>query len=83
MPDEFDVGAPTIRVNVYESGQLIAQVACESADDAADAVNTWEAREGVECVVEDLSVTHGPDDVLTPEPEDAAQDDDRPRDTSD
>jgi hypothetical protein len=30
----------------------------------------------VECVVEDLAVRHGPDDVLSPEPEDAFDEDD-------
>ena len=71
MTGEFDVGAPTLQVNVYEAGRLVTQVACESPEEAANVVAEWEEREGVECEVEDLSVHHGPDDVLAPEPEDA------------
>ena len=67
----FDTGAPALQVNVYEEGRLVTQVACESAEDAAEVVAQYEAREGVECEVEDLSVHHGPEDVLAPEPEDA------------
>jgi hypothetical protein len=70
MAGEFDVGTPTLQVNVYEAGELIAQVACESAQEAAEAVAEWEEREGVECEVEDLAVHHEPTDVLSPEPED-------------
>jgi hypothetical protein len=70
MTGEFDVGAPTLQVSVYEEGELIAQVACESAQEAAEVVAEWEEREGVECEVEDLAGQHEPTDVLTPEPED-------------
>ena len=80
MTGDFDIGAPTLQVKVYESGRLIAQIACESAEEAAELVSEWEAREGVNCEVEDLAVNHGPDDVLAPEPEDAL-DDDEYRDT--
>lgn len=76
MPDEFDVGAPTLQVNVYEAGQLITQVAVESAEEAAEVAAQWEARAGIETEVEDLAVHHGPDDVLAPEPEDVFEDDD-------
>ena len=76
MAGEFDVGAPTLQVNVYEGGRLITQIPCESAEEAADVVAQWEAQEGVECEVEDLAVHHVPDDVLTPEPEDAFDEDD-------
>jgi hypothetical protein len=70
MAGEFDVGTPTLQVNVYEDGRLIAQVACESATEAADVAAEYEERDGVQCEVEDLAVHHGPDDVLAPEPED-------------
>lgn len=70
MTGEFDVGTPTLQVNVYEGGVLIAQVPCESAEEAADIVAEFEEREGVRCEVEDLAVEHGPDDVLAVEPED-------------
>jgi hypothetical protein len=67
---EFDSGAPALQVTVYESGRLITRIACESAQEAADLVDEWEAREGVKCEVEDMAVHHEPDDVLAPEPED-------------
>lgn len=71
MAGEFDVGTPTLQVNVYEEGELIAQIACESAAEAADVAAEWEERDGVQCDIEDLAVHHGPDDVLAPEPEDS------------
>jgi diaminopimelate epimerase len=70
MTGEFDVGAPTLRVAVYERGELRAQVACETAQEAAEVVAEWEEHDGVECEVEDLAGHHLPTDVLTPEPED-------------
>jgi hypothetical protein len=42
MVGEFDVGTPTLKVNVYEHGELIAEVACESAAEAADVAAEWE-----------------------------------------
>ena len=83
MNTEFDVGSPAMQVTVFENGVVVAQVACESAQDAADAVAEWESRDGFECVVEDLSVTHGPDDVLAPEPEDVMAEEDDYRDEPD
>jgi len=70
MAGEFDVGTPTLQVNVYEDGQLIAQLACESAAEAAEVAAEWEERDNVRCEIDDLGVHHGPDDVLAPEPED-------------
>ena len=32
MTDDFDIGAPTLLVNVYEAGRLLTRVPCESAD---------------------------------------------------
>ena len=58
MEDGFDIGAPTLQVRVYESGRLIMQIPCESADEAAAAVSEWEARDRVECEVEDLAGRH-------------------------
>jgi hypothetical protein len=34
MAGEFDVGAPTLQVNVYEGGRLITQIPSESAEEA-------------------------------------------------
>jgi hypothetical protein len=83
MTGEFDIGTPTLLVNVYEAGRLITRVACESADDAAGVVTEWEALGGIECEVEDLGTRHQPDDVLAPEPEDALWEDDRDPDFGD
>jgi hypothetical protein len=79
MADEFDIGAPTLVVNVYEGGKLITRVQCETADEAAGVVTEWEATDGVECEIEDLATRHRPEDVLAPEPEDAFEDDERDR----
>ena len=80
MANAFDTGAPTLQVNVYEGERLVTRVACESPEEAAGIVAEWEAREGMQCIVEDLAVRHGADDVLAPEPEDAFEiDEDRAR----
>jgi len=71
MTGEFDAGTPTLQVHIYERGQLIAQVPCESTEEAAGIVRAWEERDGIECEIEDLAVRHGADDVLAPEPEDS------------
>ena len=71
MPGEFDVGAPTLQVKVYEDGELVERVPCESMQEAAAIVADREERIGVECVIEDLAVRHEPTDVLAPEPEDS------------
>jgi hypothetical protein len=68
---EYDVETPTVEVRVYERGTLVERILCESLDDAADIVATWEEREGFTCEVEDLAEHHAPNDVLAPEPEDA------------
>jgi len=70
MAGEFDTGTPTLQVNVYQDGALVAQVACESADEAAAVASAWEERDGFRCDVEDLATRHQPTDVLAPEPED-------------
>ncbi len=43
-------------VKVYERGALVAEIPCESADDAADVVAQWEDVEGVKCELIDLAV---------------------------
>jgi hypothetical protein len=83
MPGEFDVGTPTLLVNVYEAGRLITRVPCESAGDAAGVVSEWEGLDGIECEIEDLGTRHRPEDVLAPEPEDAFVDDERDPDYGD
>ena len=76
MTDDFDIGAPTLLVNVYEAGRLITQVPCESADEAAGVCAEWEALDGIKCEVEDVGTHHQPEDVLAPEPEDGLEADD-------
>ena len=78
MTGEYDIETPTLRVNVYRHRQLVAQVLCESADDAADVVAHWEDAEGIggiEFEVEDLGARHEPSDVLAAEPEDTVVED--------
>jgi len=70
MVGEFDSAAPTLQVNVYEDGALVAKVPCESSAEAADVAAEWEERDGFRCEVEDLAVRHGADDILAPETDD-------------
>ena len=71
MTRDFDTGEPTLQVTVYERGDLVTTVPCESTDEAAGIVRAWQEHDGIECEIEDLAVHHGPDDVLAPEPEDS------------
>jgi hypothetical protein len=75
MGSNDGIETPALRVKVYEHGHLVSQVLCESEDEAADVLAQWDDVDGVECVVEDLAVTHGPLDVLAPEPEDVLAED--------
>ena len=77
---EYDSETPALRVRVYQDGRLLAEVLCESADEAAGVVRQWEESEGVECELEDLSAAHEPTDVRAPEPEDVMSVDDFPDD---
>ena len=83
MTGEFDIGTPTLVVNVYEAGRLLTRVPCESADEAVGVVAEWEALDRVQCEVEDLGTRHQPEDVLAPEPEDAFEAEDRTGDYDD
>ncbi|HYL51328.1 MAG TPA: hypothetical protein VEZ15_05110 [Acidimicrobiia bacterium] len=76
MTGEYDIETPALRVKVYERGALVAEIPCESADDAADVVAQWEDVEGVKCELIDLAVRHDTFDILAPEPEDVVADDD-------
>jgi hypothetical protein len=75
MSGEYDIGTPTQCVNVYDAGRLVAQVMCESAEEAAHVAAEWEQRSGVVCEIDDLGIVHGPDDIRAPEPEDLVDDD--------
>jgi hypothetical protein len=73
---DFGGPAPTVQVLVYRDGALIHRELCESAEAASDTVDEWEEEEGVECVVEDLGVTHVAGQILEPEPDITLADED-------
>lgn len=59
---------PSVEVRVFRYGELVHQVRCESAEEAASVVEHWSELDGIECEVEDLSAHHRRGDVLEPEP---------------
>ena len=59
--------SPTVEVAVYRHGELVRRVLCDDADAAADVVREWEEFDGVECLVDDLSVKHAAGDILEPD----------------
>lgn len=65
--DERDE-APTVEVRVFRRGELLHRELCESDEEAASVIDLWSELEGVECEVDDLSVRHGPGDILAPDP---------------
>lgn len=78
MTDTIAYGddTPTIEVRVFQEGKLVHRELCESEEQAGLVIETWSELEGVECEVEDLSAHHGPQDVLAPEPGEAATEED-------
>jgi hypothetical protein len=75
MTGEYDIETPALRVNIYQHRRLIAQVLCESADEAADVIAQYDDAEGIEYEVDDLAAAHGTSDVRAAEPEDALPED--------
>jgi hypothetical protein len=63
---EYGGEAPTVEVRVYRDGTMIHRELCESTEAAADVVELWSEAEGVECVVDDLSVEHAAGQILEP-----------------
>lgn len=61
-------GTPVVEVRVYREGALLVSLLCESAEEAADAVEAWSELEGVEVEVDDFSQHHRPGDIAEPEP---------------
>jgi hypothetical protein len=59
---------PRIEVRVYRHGELVQRELCDSEEDANSVVETWSEFDDVICEVDDLTVRHGPEDVLAPEP---------------
>ena len=59
---------PRIEVRVYRHGELVQTELCDSEEDATRVVETWSELDDVTCEVDDLTVRHGPEDVLAPEP---------------
>jgi hypothetical protein len=66
---------PVIEVRVFRHGELVHRELCESEEQAALVVDEWAELDGVECEVDDLTVRHGPDDILAPEPAELGDDD--------
>jgi hypothetical protein len=66
-PEDVGGVAPSVEVRVYRAGHLIERVLCEPGAEAAAVVDRWAEYEDVECVVEDVSGTHTPEDILAPE----------------
>ena len=62
-PPQSDAG-PTVEVVVFQHGREVARQACESTEEASLIVEWWNEQEGTECRVDDLSIHHGPDDIL-------------------
>lgn len=75
-PDELGA-TPTIEVTVYRDGAVVHRELCETEAEASAVVERWNELGGpVECQIDDLSVHHGPTDVLEPT-EAVLPDDDR------
>ena len=72
---EFGGEAPTVEVIVYRDGELVHRELCESVETAAGVVEEWGELEGVECVVDDLSVKHRAGQILEPDAETFADED--------
>jgi hypothetical protein len=66
-----DLGeTPTLEVRVYRDGVLIGRELCESEEDVAAFVEAWEQEPGIECEVDDLSVSSHGTESLEVEPTD-------------
>lgn len=59
---------PRIEVRVYRHGELVQRELCDSEEEAARVVDGWSEHPGVTCEVDDLTLRHGPEDVLAPDP---------------
>jgi hypothetical protein len=75
---EYGGEAPTVEVRMYRDGTMIHRELCESTEAAADIVELWSEVEGVECVVDDLSVEHRTGQILEPG-EESTRDETYPR----
>ena len=53
---------------MFQHGREVARQACESTEEASLIVEWWNEQEGTECRVDDLSIHHGPDDILEAPP---------------
>jgi len=67
---EETADSPSVEVRIWRNGELIQRELAESAEAAQDIVDAWSEIEGVECEVDDLSVTHRADEILEPSAED-------------
>lgn len=58
MPDikARDIGeTPSVEVRAYRHGKLVGTKLCETIDEAAALVTSWEETPGVECEVDEIS----------------------------
>jgi hypothetical protein len=62
-PAESDAGG-TVEVVVFAHGREVLRQPCESTEEAASIVEWWNEQDDTECRVDDLSIHHGPDDIL-------------------
>lgn len=69
-PDEVGDVTPTIEVTVFRHGDLVATELCESEEEAAAVVSTWEEVDGVECEVNDLARARHDETAFEVEPTD-------------
>lgn len=63
---QYDTGAPTLEVRIYDGARLLTRELCESEEEAAALVDQWSDVTNLSVVAEDLSSKHGPDDILAP-----------------
>jgi hypothetical protein len=64
-PDELGT-TPTVEVIVYRDGAVVHRELCATDADASAVADQWNELGAIECQIEDLSVRHGPTDVLEP-----------------
>ena len=68
-PEDFGE-TPTLEARAYRDGVLICRERCDSEEDAAAFVETWEQEPGIHCEVDDLSVPSHDTETFEVEPTD-------------
>jgi hypothetical protein len=77
-PEDLAFGGetPSVEVIVYRHGAIVHRELCESEEAAAGVVEHWDELDGVHCVVEDLASKHRPGQILEPNADFFADEDD-------